>query len=563
MPSIVGKRQGNRTYYYLVESARVGGKPRIVSQRYLGPADEIMARLEGKEGSEAVRSRHLSFGDLATAWSVISRLRLVQYCDEVLGERRSDAGASIGTLFALMVANRVVAPCSKLAFAEWWHETAGDRIVKVPTSALDHRRLWEAMDAISPEAIAAISRRVVARMLAEFDLGADGLVLDMTNVSTYVDSANERNTIARRGHAKNKRHDLRLVGLSLVVTNDGAVPIASHAYPGNRPDVTQFARTIESLCDQLFGITRREELTVVFDAGMDSAANFERLAELTLHHVASVPPHLCPELLARPTSDYLDPDHAQLVGVTAFETTLFAYGRRHRCVVTHSEKFHQKQSRGFAQTLAKATAQLSDLAQRLSRRKSRRKRREVEAEIKEILRPRWLNRVLRVELSGATPADLALDYALDEEALGALEDEVFGKRVLVTDRDDWTLAEVVLAYRSQWQVEHGFRQLKDPDHVAVAPMFHWTDQKIEVHLFTCVLALMVIRLMTRDAGRAGLDLSPTQLLDELGGIEETVLIYASTGGRPRARRLLTDRSETQERLFQLFGLEAMAPRTLR
>ena len=45
MPSIVGKKQGNKTYYYLVESARVGGKPRIVSQRYLGPAEEIIARL--------------------------------------------------------------------------------------------------------------------------------------------------------------------------------------------------------------------------------------------------------------------------------------------------------------------------------------------------------------------------------------------------------------------------------------------------------------------------------------------------------------------------------------
>ena len=167
----------------------------------------------------------------------------------------------------------------------------------------------------------------------------------------------------------------------------------------------------------------------------------------------------------------------------------------------------------------------------------------------------------RVELSGTTPADLALSWRLDEEALASLEDEVFGKRVLITDRLDWTTAEVITAYRSQWQVEHGFRQLKDPDHVAVAPMFHWTDQKIAAHLFTCVLALAVIRLMTREARRAGLDLSADQVLDELAGIEETVLLYPSTGGRPRARRLLTDRSATQEQLFQLFGLEKMAPRS--
>jgi hypothetical protein len=156
----------------------------------------------------------------------------------------------------------------------------------------------------------------------------------------------------------------------------------------------------------------------------------------------------------------------------------------------------------------------------------------IDIELREILRPRWLARVLVVELTGTSPADFALHVRLDEEVLQALEDEVFAKRVLVTDRRDWTIAEVIVAYRSQWQVEHGFRQLKDPDHVAVAPMFHWTDQKIAVHLFTCVLALSVIQLMAREAHRAGLSLSPRQLLDELAGIEDTVLIYPSTGGRP-------------------------------
>lgn len=47
-PSIVGKRRGNQTYYYLVESARVDGKPRIVSQQYLGSADEVVAELSGE-----------------------------------------------------------------------------------------------------------------------------------------------------------------------------------------------------------------------------------------------------------------------------------------------------------------------------------------------------------------------------------------------------------------------------------------------------------------------------------------------------------------------------------
>ncbi len=142
MASIVGKKQGGHTYYYLVESARVGGKPRIVSQRYLGSADEIAQRLSEKGPGEPDRTRHLAFGDVAAVWAMLGRLCVAEIVDEVVGERRSDAAASVGTYFALSIANRVAGPCSKLAFSDWWATTAGDRLVKLPASALDHRRFW-------------------------------------------------------------------------------------------------------------------------------------------------------------------------------------------------------------------------------------------------------------------------------------------------------------------------------------------------------------------------------------------------------------------------------------
>ena len=70
MSSIVGKRQGGQTYYYLVTSARVDGQPRIVSQQYLGSATEVMAKLAGTPAGEPVRTQHKKFGDLAAVWSL-------------------------------------------------------------------------------------------------------------------------------------------------------------------------------------------------------------------------------------------------------------------------------------------------------------------------------------------------------------------------------------------------------------------------------------------------------------------------------------------------------------
>lgn len=122
------------------------------------------------------------------------------------------------------------------------------------------------------------------------------------------------------------------------------------------------------------------------------------------------------------------------------------------------------------------------------------------------------------------------------------------------------IAEIISAYRSQWQVEADFRQMKDPHVVSFSPIFHWTEQKIRVHVFYCVLALMVVRLMVREAAQAGIVMSARELLRHLGGIEETVLLYAGERGRPRARHMLTDMDPDQQRLYDLFGLEAYAPK---
>jgi hypothetical protein len=92
-------------------------------------------------------------------------------------------------------------------------------------------------------------------------------------------------------------------------------------------------------------------------------------------------------------------------------------------------------------------------------------------------------------------------------------------------------------------------------------MFHWTDPKIRVHVFYCVLALAVAHLMRREAHQAGLTLSVRELLTTLEGIEETVLLYPTGNkGRPRAQRTLTDIDATQQRLFDLFELQTYAPR---
>lgn len=558
MASIVGKTFGGNTYYYLREMARVGGKPKMVSERYLGKAADIEAAMAGST-VEPERTRHLAFGDLAAVWGMLERLEVAGIIDDVVGARRGDAAASVGTYLALATANRVVDPCSKLAFADWWATTAGDRWVRLPAAALDHRRFWDAMDAISADHLREIERQVTARVVEIFGIDLSGLVLDMTNFATYIDSANDRAPIAQRGHAKQKRTDLRLVGLGLVVSVDGGIPLLSHAYAGDRPDVTQFGAMVTELVARWGTLAADgDDLTLVYDAGQDSAANQALIEGTALHFVGSLPPSDFPELLAVPASRF-GPVGDPYPGVTAFETRVVALGAQRRVIVTHSPTLHAKQAAGFTQTLTKAGHRLTELAQRLARGKTRRHRDAVEADIAQILAPRWVSRVITTTLTGDTPATFRLDWTIDTKTRRALEAEQFGKRILFTDHDDWNHARVVAGYRSQSEVEADFRQMKDPHVVGFSPMFHWTDQKIRVHAFYCVLALTLARLMRRQAAHAGHPMSVRELLATLAGIQETVLLYPSTGGRPRARRMTTEMNTLQTRLHDLFDLAAYAP----
>jgi transposase len=559
MASVQPKVINGKTYYYLVESARVGGKPRVVSQRYLGSAQDITAALDGAS-SVPSRTRHLGFGALAATWATLVRLDYGGIVDAVVGARRADAGASVGTYLGLACANRVVAPRSKLAFADWWATTAGDRWVRLPAGASDHRRFWDAMDTLDADRLVEVERRLATAMTSEFGLGLSGLALDMTNFATFIDSTNDKAPIAQRGHAKQKRTDLRLVGLGMVVSRDGGVPLVGYPYPGNRPDVAVFPAVVDELVARYRALAADDEaLTVVFDAGQNSAANFAHLADVGLHFVGSLPPCDHPELLAVPARDRTSVDVQRYGGLTAYETRIDALGAKRRVLLTHSPNLHTKQARGFDQTIAKATRKLSELAGVLERGQGRRDRAGVQAVIDHITRPRWLSRVLTINLTGDTPAQMRLSFTVDTTARKALETELFGKRILVTDRDDWPIVDIVAGYRSQSDAEAGFRQLKDPHVVSFSPMWHWTDSKIRVHLSYCVTALAVAHLMRRQAHQGGLDLSVRELLAQLAGIEETLLLYPSTGGRPRARRMLTEMTPTQQQLYEMFNLNQYAP----
>src|SRR5665811_2487204 len=142
MASLYRKVINGKPYFYLREMARVDGKPKMVSERYLGSAADIVAAMDRAEtGMVPERTRHLRFGDVAAVWSLLTDLGVAEVIDDVIGARRSDAGASVGTYLALAALGRLVAPRSKKAFVDWWAGTAGDRFTGISGKAVSYTHL--------------------------------------------------------------------------------------------------------------------------------------------------------------------------------------------------------------------------------------------------------------------------------------------------------------------------------------------------------------------------------------------------------------------------------------
>jgi len=129
----------------------------------------------------------------------------------------------------------------------------------------------------------------------------------------------------------------------------------------------------------------------------------------------------------------------------------------------------------------------------------------------------------------------------------------------VTDHSDWSALQLVEAYRSLTAIEETFRNMKNVHFLSWQPAYHWTDQKIRVHAFYCVLALTLATLAGKVASEAGIDMTLPALLKELSSIREVALIYpASAPVRPKDHVTISRMSPRQRKLAELLRIADVA-----
>jgi len=531
MASLQRYSSHGQTYWRIVESfRRPDGKPTVRVLMHLGKAEELLARLTEQRGS--VRLRSVSSGAVDAAWALCHELGCAEIIDHAVkqagGQIRRRDGLTVGQSLVAAAIARLVHPSSKRAIADWASQTCLPERLHVRSEVLTSQHFWDQMDSVPLSAIDAIEQSIVAAAVSAEQIPLNVIAYDTTNFFTHLETSNAASQLAQRGHSKQRRHDLRQLGLALMVSEEGQIPLGHSLYEGARADVKSFAALLEPLERRLASLSRQlQQLTLVFDQGAESRANLEQARSLDLAYVTALKPSH--------HRDWLSEDSLQLEMVElshgeqmrARRTIRRVHGVEHTVVTLFSNTLYQGQRRGLEQHLRSALRQL----QRISvhpRDGIKGARRQVE----HILNRQYLRQVLRCELR-QQGNNVEIRPQIDAMARQRLEENYFGLRLLATTRHEWSTAQIIEAYRGQARVERAFRDLKDPWVCAFRPQYHWTDQKLMVHALLAVLSLLLGRVLLRRAQRQSYRGSLRSLIYQLGRIRiATVAQNQPSRGRP-------------------------------
>lgn len=560
MATLQKRKSRGHTYWSIVESRRINGKPRPVILAYLGRAEDLLKRLT-KGIPQKVKS--FSHGAVATLLHVAEELQIVETINRHLPEpsRNMRDGFTVGGSLLLAAIGRACRPTSKdnwyKGFARY---TSLSSLLRMSLVKLESQHFWDQMEAVPTSAIPLIEQALVLKMLETQKLQLDTLLCDMSNFFTYIASTNERCTLAQRGKNKQRRIDLRQLGLLLLVSRQDHLPLFHKIYQGNLQDRTVFKEHFPEIVRRFKAISGSlENITLVFDQGNNTKATLMEV-DRELHFVGAVSPHHHKDLIEKANSSMKQ----MLISgkeMDCYRTRTMIWELDLTVVVYISEKLLEGQIRGIQQNIKKILATLETLKEKIHvppRNGHKRSKRALEHKIRALIASYDLDNLIRWKLSKQQDNTFDLIFGIDEDQLKVLQESWLGRRILITNRHDWSEEEIISAYWGQSQVEYAFKNMKNPFHLALRPQYHWTNQKLEVHGFICMLAFLLSMVAYKKAKETcDFNGSPHTLLEKLSAVRLATFVESpseKTKGRYKAVHRLEDMDEDISQLAQCFDL---------
>ena len=572
MQRLEAKSINGRTYYYLSLWGWKNGKCRRLSQKYLGKPEDIARAVQGA-GPAPEYAVVLDWGLPQALWQEAARAQVAQHVDQLCPKRAQ--GLSPGDYIRLAAINRACEPVSKQAMWDWVSRTCLPRLwPEAAADQLTSQHFWDHMDLIEAQKAQSIWQQLIDAVLQREQIPLSEVCYDGTNFYTFIDTFNLKCHVAKRGKNKQGRCNLRQVSYALFCTTDGHLPLFYDVYEGNRNDAKEFPQVLEKfqrwLKERAGSTWSTTKPTIIFDKGNNSADNFALIDTLELPYVGSVKLDEHPDLAQVSNQDarWQPATEAGWEGTKSWRLQQVVYGKERTLVMTYNQNLFESQWATVQNDLAQALSQLAPVQRNLQDRAAGLIKggtpptvESVKRKCEQILHRQHLRQLVATTVALSAGGVPQLSYEALASAQEKLKDTYLGKTLLVTAHQQWSDAQVIRAYRSQFVIEEIFHEMKDRHIGAWWPLHHWTDSKIQVHGLYCTIAVLLRALLWRRACRADLHLSMSGLLEKLSQMRQVINVFPTKrAGQPKPEQtVLTKRDDIQEKLIEILGLQAAKP----
>lgn len=564
---IYQKTINGKVYYYLQKSYRVKvvpnadgkskgtGKSKVVSQTtYLGTAESIKNRLLNVREPIEIKNRH--FGFVSALLSVAEEIGLIALLKEHIKGKRH--GIDNWKYFIIAIINRLQHATSKEKMGEWATGTVLPDLLNFDANRLNSKSFWYATNDVisekklqeereiaedSSEDIFAginesifkvIEKKLVQNIIQLYNISSDIILYDTTNFFTYFSKTN-KSLIAQTGHCKAGRHSKRLIGLALCVEQQFGIPLLHDIYKGNSHDSKTFYQMTEELIISIKETLKlSNDIILIIDKGNNSAKNFKKLKDI-VEWIGSLSIYNYKDLAEIPLEEY----HGTFRSSKYYELEKEIYGMPLKLVLTYDDKLYRKQVHTINNSIEKFKTQVKKKWLEYKNQPT-----EVPDGINTMLKKSKHKDYLNIKCTKGLPYFEIDNLKIEEKK------KYWGKHIIFSSNISKSYDYIISSYNSKDKIEKGFELLKSPDLIRWIPMRHWTDSKIRAFAFSCVMSLMLIRIMELKLDREDMKMSPNVIKQELQDLQQTILIY----DEKKVISKITTKSSVQKRLFEIFNL---------
>ncbi|KXB05053.1 hypothetical protein AKJ49_01450 [candidate division MSBL1 archaeon SCGC-AAA382A03] len=427
-----------------------------------------------KKGEEVIRlkeleiDRQLEFGGIWAGLDVWRNYGIRRALAKSFEGRKTEY--NLGRLTFLLVVNRFYEPSSDLAAHRWISRKAFSDVTDVQKKSV--YRTLERLVGEKDE----IERRILEELKDNLEPNLDLVFYDLT--STYFEG--EGPDLADFGYSRDGRSDKVQIVLGVVMA-DG-IPIAHEVWPGNTTDRSTLEEAVKDLKER-FDI---RNVVFVADRGLISSDNLEELKKEGFDYILATERrkgNLAKKLLME-----------NVPGEERIRTTEVHSEDDKRYILCLNEERREKDLKRLKEGRDKCDKELWKLKDRFEESQEGRGRPMTEKGA--------LKRAEKIIRGYKRIFDLGFDETLTwdlKKEAWEYERAIAGKFLLVTT-SDLDPSKTVEKYKELKDVERAFDELKNM--LNLRPVYHSTDVGVKGHVFVCILALLLRRLMEKETGES-------------------------------------------------------------